>query len=152
MLIKNIHHIKMMTFPKIHRRLLFMFTMYFMTIFTSCKNQSETKPNNPPLYDEVMYIHDKVMPETSHLFELKNELKSFENPQNQAFILDKIKQLDDADEAMMAWMAAFKMPADTAATTTYLMQEKIKIQEVHDLIYKALADGQQVLDSLKLIK
>ena len=63
-------------------------------------------------------------------------------------ILSQIQYLDEAEEAMMSWMAEFKVPEDKEQQTTYLNNEKIKIQNVSDMMYDAIQKGQMVLDSI----
>lgn len=126
------------------------------SIMISCKHQHHDHAHNntakSPLYDEVMEVHDAVMPEMSTIHKLKKELKAIENPDTKSIILTKIKELNDADEAMMTWMADFKNPEDPATATPYLTAEKAKIQGVSDQMYAAIATATTLLDSLKNIQ
>ncbi len=105
--------------------------------------------NMPPLYDTVMFIHDAVMPETATIHKIRKALKETNTDGERAPILDQIKYLDDAEEAMMAWMAEFKVPEEQVQQIPYLEIEKVKIQKVSDLMYDAIKKGQSMLDSLQ---
>jgi len=95
-----------------------------------------------------MAIHDKVMPEMSKIHSLKKQLKAIEVPQANEIILDHVKELNDADEAMMTWMADFKVPEDQAQHDEYLKAEKVKIQQVSDQMYGAMDKASKLIDSL----
>lgn len=96
-----------------------------------------------------MAIHDAVMPEMTTIHKLKKELKAIENPGAKSIILDNIKDLNDADEAMMTWMADFKVPDDKSQEESYLQAEKVKIQAVSDQMYGAMKTAATLIDSLK---
>lgn len=113
-----------------------------------CGNKPTLK-ENLSLYDEVMSVHDSIMPEINTIHGLKRDLKAIQNPEAHTIILDKVKILDEADEAMMSWMAAFKVPAEAGAEKKYLEDEKIKIQNVSNSMRFAISSAQQLLDSLK---
>lgn len=115
-------------------------------VLVSCKNQHVDKEN--PLYKEVMVIHDKVMPEMSTIHQLKKQLKALDVPAAKKQILDQINQLNDADEAMMSWMAAFVVPKEQTQIDAYLKSEKGKIQGVSDQMYAAMTHAKQLIDSL----
>lgn len=133
----------------------------FLILLTiGCKNKEchhhpdakATGAVESPLYKEVMAIHDAVMPETATIHKLKKALKAAQDDSNEKMVLDHIKQLNDADEAMMSWMAAFKTPEDTTAAKAYLVEEKVKIQAVSDLMAKSILSSNHLLDSLNLVK
>ncbi|MBK8626421.1 MAG: hypothetical protein IPN86_12910 [Saprospiraceae bacterium] len=123
--------------------------------FTSCKHQHHNHDSaelKSPLYNEVMAVHDAVMPEMATIHKLKKELKAIETSDNKAVVLDNIKALNDADEAMMTWMAAFNVPEDKKQEDEYLKAEKAKIQGVSDQMYGAMKAAATLIDSLKNIK
>ena len=122
-----------------------------LLLFTSCKETIKPETQESPLYKEVMEIHDAVMPEMSTIHAIKRDLKSIETPETKEVILQNIKALNDADEAMMAWMAAFKLPEDKSSEKEYLEAEKIKISQVSELMYTSIKNGKHVLDSLKTL-
>jgi len=129
---------------------MFRFIIILMvTLVLSCKNQHVNKEN--PLYQDVMVIHDKVMPEMSNIHRLKKQLKSNNTPGAEDLILAKINQLNDADDAMMSWMASFSVPKDKSQEDAYLLAEKEKIQNVSDQMYEAIDNATHLLDSLNTV-
>ena len=136
------------------------FIFFILIMVLSCKHQhhnhnhhsQEAEESRSPLYNEVMTIHDAVMPEMSTIHNLKKELKAAELPGNKGIILNKIKALNEADEAMMSWMAEFKSPEDHSKAEEYLKAEKVKIQAVSDQMHSAIETATVLLDSLKNIK
>jgi len=133
---------------------------YFLTIFgivflfMSCKHDHKHHNHGevsvmPALYDTVMYIHDAVMPETNTIHKIRKALKETTTEGDRSPILDQIKYLDEAEDAMMDWMAEFTVPEDKTQQNDYLQSEKAKIQNVSDLMYDAIKKGQTMLDSLQ---
>ena len=122
-----------------------------LLFFSSCKESSKVAHQESTLYKEVMEVHDKVMPELSTMHAIRRDLKAIENPNSKDIIFSQIKTLDEADEAMMTWMAEFKLPEDKTNENAYLETEKTKISNVSDMMYSSIKNGKQMLDSLKAI-
>jgi hypothetical protein len=106
---------------------------------------------NAPLRDEVMKIHDEVMPKLDNIYQLKEKLKNkiAETPtlaeEKKKHIEATIAKLDSASEGMMIWMRKFDPMADTLTPekkAQYLESEKVKITKVREDIYKALEQGE----------
>lgn len=97
---------------------------YFMIVLASfflltCGHKGD---KNDPLYKEVMAIHDEVMPKMSTMHKIKKQLRQLPNSSEKE-VLNLLQNLDEADEAMMVWMADFDPPADGAERKTYLTAE-----------------------------
>ena len=102
---------------------------------------------NQALYDQVMDVHNEVMPKSDQLYQLKKELQN-KVAQTPALSEEKKKQLrqliaalDSADRSMMDWMHKFKPLPDTAnqeLAREYLENEMEKIKKVRDLINDTL--------------
>lgn len=118
-------------------------------------NHSETTGNGA-LYDQVMNIHDEVMPKMEELYNLKKDLMKqvAESPnlvvEKKQELEQTITQLDSASNAMMTWMNEFNPLPDSAnqeAARIYLEGEMEKIKNVKTLtletIEKAKALRQQ---------
>ena len=97
----------------------------------------EKKQDNQALYDEVMKVHDEVMPKMDDIYKLKQELKKqiSDTPnlvdEKRKTIEATILKLDSASEAMMVWMRNFNPLPDSLGeekAREYLedQQEKIK--------------------------
>jgi len=105
---------------------------------------------NKPLYDEVMNIHNEVMPKLDDIYKLKESLKNkiantptLANEKKQE-IESTIVKLDSASEGMMNWMHKFNpLPdsADESAAREYLEKEKVKMEKVKQDILQALEKG-----------
>ncbi len=123
-----------------------------IVILSSCGNQQEKeKAEFDALFAEVMVLHDDVMPETNNLYKLKKYAQ--ENiatlPDTSVFVkklMDVQLKSEKADEAMMEWMANFKIPeGDHQAKMEYLANEKISITKVRDLMLSTLHTGKEVI-------
>ena len=125
---------------------------FLLLIFACKEKQTDIVINISPLYDKVMAIHDKVMPEMTTIHALKRDLKAIEKPETKDIIIKNIIALDNADEAMMRWMADFKVPEDKSQEAEYLKKEKEVIQSVSDQMYASIHQAQKLLDSLKTLK
>lgn len=122
----------------------------FVFLISSCKHEHSHTSTSDPLYNEVMAIHDDVMPKMSTMHHYKKELKKVmeHHPSWKDSILTVIHTLDEADESMMVWMEKFSMPAKPEEAQPYLTSEKVKIQQVSDDMYKAMDLAKTLLDTL----
>ena len=123
-----------------------------MLLLTSCDNsQKVQKAEFDTLFAEVMKIHDDVMPEINNLYKLKKFAQ--ENitvlPDTSSMIkeLMEIQLLTDkADDAMMDWMANFKIPeSDHKSKLTYLQNEKLAISDVRELMLSTIYKGKSLV-------
>jgi len=111
--------------------------------------------NNPnqALYDQVMDIHDEVMPKSDEIYTLKKEIQDKIAAPNLA--TDKKKQLDQliaeldsADHSMMDWMHKFKPLPDSAnqeLAREYLENEMERIKKVREQINGSLQKAKDEL-------
>jgi len=102
---------------------------------------------NQALYDQVMDVHDEVMPRMDEIERLKRELRDkIANTQDMAedrkAQLEKvILTLDSANSAMMDWMHEFNpLPdsADQEKSRAYLESEMERIKKVKDLMLESI--------------
>lgn len=95
--------------------LLFFFSISVLVVNQGCNN----KIDNDALYDEVMKIHDEVMPKMTDLYKMKEELKKqiADTPniteEKRKELEDKISKIEAAMKSMMVWMREFNPPADS---------------------------------------
>ncbi|HEY9487346.1 MAG TPA: hypothetical protein VIQ51_03395 [Chryseosolibacter sp.] len=102
------------------------------------------------LYNEVMEVHDEVMPKLNDLYKAKTSLQTrLAMPglgeSEKAEINNKIARIDSASEGMMVWMRQFNPPADSSEieeARTYLESELVKVKKVRQDILEALAAAQ----------
>ena len=126
----------------------FKYLLLLTTILLSCKPVFKDKQVEN-LYDEVIVIHDEVMPEISTINKLKKKIRQLpdQNPETMSLI----QELDTADEAMMSWMSDFQtfrgMEKETKEVKlAYLESEKIKISNVSSLMKSAIAKAKKFVD------
>ncbi len=77
----------------------------------ACNNSGSTEESKK-LYDEIMKIHDEVMPKMGNIRKLSKQLKKIEDYQSKDSLVASLNDLDNAHESMMDWMAQFKMPKE----------------------------------------
>ena len=109
--------------------------------------------DNQALYNEVMQIHDEVMPKMDELYKAKVALNTrIANTPNMAEkekkeINDMIALLDSAGEGMMVWMRQFNPMPDSLGeekAKEYLENELKKVNEVKEDILQALQKAEGV--------
>jgi RNase adaptor protein for sRNA GlmZ degradation len=78
-----------------------------------------TASTNDALYNEVMNIHDEVMPKMDDLYKMKEELKkqlaltTDLTEEKRKELEDQIAKVEEASKGMMVWMREFNAPADS---------------------------------------
>jgi hypothetical protein len=108
-------------------------------------HEVENSPNQA-LYDEVMGIHDEVMPKMNDLHKAKTALRTrMELPgtsdEEKQTIITRIARIDSASEGMMVWMRQFDPLPDSLGednARAYLEQELVKVKKVRRDILQAL--------------
>jgi len=138
-------------------------TAFLLLVLVSCGKQqdhvhhndeNEGDDPNRALYDQVMTIHDEVMPKMEDIYKLKKDLadKIANTP---AMVEEKKKaleammtRLDSANNAMMDWMHEFNpLPdsVDQEKAREYLENEMEKIKKVRDLTAESLEKAKQIM-------
>ncbi|MCB0845689.1 MAG: hypothetical protein KDE26_20705 [Bacteroidetes bacterium] len=139
--------------------------LYFITVLiglvVACQSETNKEPNAAQLAEEVMAIHDEVMPKMSQIFYLKDSLNKYmnhwdslgENPEKITQFKEAVRALEQGDKMMMNWMRGYKMPKEgdnSPETIGYLQMEKEKVEKMRDTIHSALEKTQQLLaDEIK---
>ncbi|MEX2336026.1 MAG: hypothetical protein WD555_02000 [Fulvivirga sp.] len=131
-------------------------------IFSSCKQKQaenekviETPDEVEKMRNEVMAIHDEVMPEMGALMNLKKQLKAKINQMDSTeektdSLQPLVIQLEEADEAMMQWMRSYKEPSAEMSqdeAMEYLQVKKKEILEVKKKIKSSKAAAKVVLEN-----
>jgi hypothetical protein len=110
------------------------------------------KGGNQALYDEVMKVHDEVMPKMNDIYKLKEQLKDkiANTPdmvaEKKQQIESAISRLDSASEGMMVWMRNFNPIPDSVGAQEardYLESEMEKIKKVSEDVRKALEEAEE---------
>jgi hypothetical protein len=128
----------------------------FFFFFFSCKSERTDEISN--LKEEVIGIHDEVMPFMGELKSLKKEVEiKSKGLHEQDSILnnDRINelnllagQLDSAFDGMFVWMRQYKSPEegmDREEAKIYLLEQKEKVKLVNEEIKIALASAKKEL-------
>jgi hypothetical protein len=118
--------------------------------FISCQK------GNQELYDEVMNIHDEVMPKMDQIHRYKKDFQSeiANNPDiteaRKTQLESVIVKLDSAGDAMMVWMRKFEPIPDSQGedkARDYLLEEKKKVTKVKEDMLKALDEAKKLKGS-----
>lgn len=121
------------------KKLQFLFLLFSLIGFIGC---NEGNDEVKKLEDEVMAVHDEVMPKITDLFSAKKELEiALKNGADSVTVFSLLKDLDSADESMQMWMEEYEMPdesLDKALKLSYLNEEKGKITKVKESILASI--------------
>ena len=127
-------------------------------LFSSCNlNQAENNEQEyilKKLHNDVMQIHDDVMPKMSEIGRLKRQLKDFQKEGKHSEKADSIQlfiyQLQEADESMMNWMGDFKKPdySNFENAQTIYAKEKVKITNVKNTMESTIRKAQAFISLL----
>lgn len=132
---------------------IFLMITLFATIgcSTKPKEDDQEKVSEKSLYDQVMDIHDEVMPSMGELNRLKRELKD-KVEKSPDLVEEKRKEMEEtiltiesASKSMMVWMREFN-PEDYEGEelTKYLQSEMKRVQQVKETMLEALEKGRKV--------
>ena len=104
------------------------------------EQQADTRDE---LYNQVMAVHDEVMPRMDDIYRLKTKLqeelqdllanKSDSNAENIKSLTDKINSLENASKEMMVWMRQFDVQPDSLGHEVIMQglnEEMKKIEKV----------------------
>jgi hypothetical protein len=109
-------------------------------------------PERNKAYDDMMAIHDEVMPEMGTIHKLEKKLKAkIENTSNQDSIVilkATLKSLSASGEGMMDWMHNLDVPNKKVPDTDaidYMNAEKEKISKVSVQMKESIAASKALL-------
>ena len=139
------------------------FFLLALLISVACQNnlnqkeESSQKPAHDSLsaqeivYNEVMEIHDEVMPAMSDIMSLNRQLKIVgdSSARDTETINNLSARLENASEGMMNWMRNFNPKLETATseeTLNYLEEEKQKIKAVKVEMDQAIEAAEEFLN------
>ncbi|MBT8211017.1 MAG: hypothetical protein KJP14_10865 [Eudoraea sp.] len=137
-----------------HTRLLSLLIVGFLVIY-SCKEAKNEKELTK--MEEVMAIHDEVMPEMSTISKLVAELKPLADSTATGQDYDKaMKDLQAAHKSMMDWMAGFGERFDheeimegkalSEEKQKWLLEEEEKAKVMRDQILSSISQAQALLE------
>ncbi|MEE9438281.1 MAG: hypothetical protein V3V14_04725 [Saprospiraceae bacterium] len=117
-----------------------------LIVLSGCKQQI-------PLEDQVIAIHDEVMPKMGQIHASIKSIKALKlesNSEIDSKVLDQvILQLEKADDGMMEWMSAWNVPTEKVKKAEYLAKEMIRVTKVKKDILTSIAAADSVLKNHK---
>jgi len=149
------------------RNLILVLALVGSTVWMSCGGsapESETSDVSSveledEAWQEMMEVHDEVMPEMAEMNRVSRELKAFEADLSDKARKEKInkvvKDLEAASEGMMAWMGELQQPKKLRAGKSheeimaYFKAETEEITQVKEDMLSSLAQGQALLKELE---
>jgi uncharacterized protein (UPF0147 family) len=105
-----------------------------------------------PLYDQVMDIHDEVMPKMDVLYQARKQLQdsiahtAALSEEQKMEMAATILVLDSASNSMMVWMREFNPPDeknDKEAFDKYMESELVRVKKMREQVMKALEQIQK---------
>lgn len=137
--------------------------IFILSLFSCQPNSSSESPANgsrfssekvEKSFEEVMAIHDEVMPFISDMKKDKKKLIALK--ENQELKAEELTQINQAisqlvkgDSLMFAWMKEFKSPdskTSEADALPYLAKEKAKVEIVNTEMKKAMKMAKSILE------
>ena len=95
------------------------------------------------LNEQVMSLHDKLMPQTEQIVQLKGTLDSFSHGKDSTHVNRLIQSLDQADQSMMDWMHQFSVDSleklDVKAKVIYLGKQLNQLKQVESITDSSLS-------------
>ncbi len=139
---------------------LFTLAIILCAALVGCGN--DDKEIEMKLNEEVMAVHNEVMPKMGEASRLKRQLTSFKQnlPDDsvalKVSLIKTIMELSKSEDMMSDWMANYKYPNPSTKhedLVIYLKAQKDSIKQVSDAMYMSLAVAKGFLkempDSLK---
>lgn len=120
---------------------------YFVAICVLILAGCGGEDKNKLLYNEVMDIHDEVMPRMEDLYNLKKDIEEkLKDPGalaegQEEKLRKRLAQIDSVSKLMMTWMHEFNPPPDTAdktQTQAYLESELERIKVVKQAMMETI--------------
>ena len=106
-------------------------------------------------YQQVMKVHDDAMARMGEIYEVKRTIEDLSNSIEDSIQLVEAKEiitsLEMADEGMMQWMAAFRIPDDVsnASLESYFFEEQKKVNIVSNSINEAIDKANKFVKEIK---
>jgi hypothetical protein len=132
-------------------------SVFFLLNLLSCKNNDAEV-----LHNEIMEIHDEVMPKTGEItylymaFRKKVETDSTISPDNKIELLKQANDLEKAEDEMMVWMNDYipphimKSSKNNNQIIDYLQEQKKIISDIKVHTNASLALGKKWKEKLSV--
>ncbi len=137
------------------KKTLSILTAIIVVLSYSCKEQKKVE-EGPSQMEEVMAVHDEVMPKMGKLGKLVGELKSkVDTTAIGQEYESAMKELQEANNAMMEWMMNFGNRFDsdeildgkelTEEKQQWLNEEEVKVEALREQINSSIAKAETLL-------
>ena len=136
------------------KNILYTLAIATLITFTSCKETK--KADEPSKMENVMSIHDEVMPKMGTLGKLVGQLKPMADSLGAESVEAKaMKDLQEANRSMMDWMQGFGDRFDSEEIMNgkelsdekkaWLKEEEEKVQQVKENINSSIERAEEIL-------
>ncbi|MBK5280419.1 MAG: OmpA family protein [Bacteroidia bacterium] len=132
--------------------------LIFLFVLSGCGKSGSEKPveenPNKALYDQVMEVHDEIMPKMEVIYNLKESLEErIENTANIGKtrgqqLEQTILNLDSARGSMLHWMQNFEPLSDSLdqeKARDYLLTELERVKQIREFITENITQAESVL-------
>lgn len=132
-------------------------SLTLLTLIWMMSCEEKKKEAKDLLYDQVMEVHDEIMPKMGDIMKYKKQLKTkmdalAENAEVNSEKIGEFQQaiadLDNSHEEMMAWMREFNPDFEGMVSEEiikYLNEQKTKIEQVGKVTHAALNHAEELL-------
>ncbi|MBQ0735533.1 hypothetical protein [Aquimarina celericrescens] len=134
----------------------FFYYVLIVLIVVSCNQLSEEEQKFDALMEEVISVHDEVMPKMGEISSLIKELEPKIDTTETGKSYAKAQQdLKDAYDFMMTWMSDFseKFPHDeetdaneVSSQIKILKEEEIEVNKLRDQINSSIRNARELLE------
>lgn len=139
------------------KKQIILFTALLLTLSYSCKNENKESAEVKTQMEEVIAVHDEVMPKMGTIGRLISEIDAKIKDTDSTEALIKASQdLKNANKTMMDWMKDFgdHFDSDEIMDGKALTEEKQKILDLEETKIKALRDkmNSSIANAKKLLE
>ena len=138
------------------KKILFVFTVIFTILVISCKEEGKKENAEPTQMQEVMAIHDEVMPKMGKINTLIQELNAkIDTTEAGTQYVEAKKDLEAAHKFMMDWMKGFgdrftsdeimKGKSLSDEKKKWLDEEEEKVNELRNQINSSIENAEELL-------
>ncbi|WP_100610243.1 hypothetical protein [Confluentibacter lentus] len=130
--------------------------LFLLFIAISCKNENKATANEKSQMQEVLAIHDEVMPKMGMIGNLISQIdEKIKETDSTEALINASQDLKDSHKAMMDWMKGFgerfdsdeilKGKALTDEKQMFLDEEEAKIKTLRDKMNSSIKNAQDLL-------
>ncbi|MFM6947562.1 MAG: hypothetical protein ACKOWQ_00980 [Aquirufa sp.] len=115
----------------------FLSIILVVIISTTFSCQQAEEKTKEVLNEQVMNLHDKLMPQTEEIIQLKSQLDSISTGKDSTHVKNLIRSLTKAENEMMDWMHHFSLDSleqmDVKNQVKYLQLQFNQLKSVENI-------------------